>query len=155
MRNASLLAETVLERLRRDSVMWINGVGWPTQSMLGRGMASPGVWVRPAASTSDDTPSYNQLGIPKLIDGQNVPSSSAIFAEMNSNYCLYYRVTPLGDSSMAVAEVRIAWARNEAGEAILANGCDGLADEESWASDDISDVVASSVLSPNLVVGTN
>ena len=149
MRNASVLAETQLERLRRDSVLWVRSIGWDTSSSLGRAMASPGNWVRPAAEPAVDDVTYNQLGLPKLPESTRLGEGAATYTQLNSNFCLFYRVTRLGDESLGRVEVRVVWARNEAGDLLLSQGCDTVMDPTNFGSDSLSEVVASTVLAPN------
>lgn len=149
MRHASVLAETQLERLRRDSVLWVRSVGWDATSSLGRAMATPGSWVRPLAEPAVDTVTYNQLGLPKLPESTRLGAGAATYTQLNSNFCLFYRVTRLGDESLARAEVRVVWARNEAGDYLISRGCDAVMEPANFDSDSLSEVVASTVLAPN------
>ncbi|NQW62747.1 MAG: hypothetical protein HQ461_07950 [Deltaproteobacteria bacterium] len=149
MRNASVLAETQLERLRRDSVLWVRSIGWDSSSSLGRAMASPGNWVRPAAEPAVDDVTYNQLGLPKLPESTRLGDGAATYSQLNSNFCLFYRVTRLGDESLGRVEVRVVWARNEAGDFLISQGCDTVMDPTNFGSDSLSEVVASTVLAPN------
>ena len=149
MRNASVLAETQLERLRRDSVLWVRSIGWDTSSSLGRAMASPGNWVRPAAEPAVDDVTYNQLGLPKLPESTRLGDGAETYTQLNSNFCLFYRVTRLGDESLGRVEGRVVWARNEAGDLLLSQGCDTVMDPTNFGSDSLSEVVASTVLAPN------
>jgi len=149
MRNASVLAETQLERLRRDSVLWVRSIGWDSSSSLGRAMASPGNWVRPAAEPAVDDVTYNQLGLPKLPESTRLGDGAATYSQLNSNFCLFYRVTRLGDESLGRVEVRVVWARNEAGDFLISQGCDTVMDPTNFGSESLSEVVASTVLAPN------
>ena len=149
MRNASVLAETQLERLRRDSVLWVRSIGWDSSSSLGRAMASPGSWVRPAAEPAVDNVTYNQLGLPKLPQSTRLASGAATYSQLNSNFCVFYRVTRLGDESLGRVEVRVVWARNEAGDFLISQGCDTVMTPVNFVSDSLSEVVASTVLAPN------
>ena len=149
MRNASVLAETQLERLRRDSVLWVRSVGWDTSSSLGRAMASPGNWVRPQAEPAVDNVTYNQLAIPKLPESTRLGEGAATYSQLNSNFCIFYRVTRLGDESLGRAEVRVVWSRNEAGDYLISQGCDTVMAPANFNSDALSEVIAATVLAPN------
>lgn len=149
MRNASVLAETQLERLQRDSILWVRSVGWDASSSLALAMATPGNWVRPLAAPSVDDVTYNQLAIPKLPASTRLGAGAATYAQLNSNFCIFYRVTRLGDESLGRAEVRVVWARNEAGDFLISQGCESVMEPANFDSDGLSEVVASTVLAPN------
>ena len=112
-------------------------------------MASPGNWVRPAAEPAVDDVTYNQLGLPKLPESTRLGDGAETYTQLNSNFCLFYRVTRLGDESLGRVEVRVVWARNEAGDLLLSQGCDTVMDPTNFGSDSLSEVVASTVLAPN------
>lgn len=120
-RMATELAETTMERIKRDALMWNVAGGWPDGTWLQRGMASPSTWTAPP-SDDDGSPAFNDLALPNVADDR-VPDGREAFVERNSKFCLAYRMTWIWNPDMVRIEVRVFWPRTTEGEAVFAGNC--------------------------------
>lgn len=127
-RMATELAETNLERLKRDALEWTTPGLYPTNSALAWGMTSPGVWRLPPVSDTPttDTPTWNDMGIANYLD-ERIQTGQERFAQRNTRYCVQYRMDWVRNPSLVRAYVRVLWPRNAAGDSALAGDCSNLA----------------------------
>lgn len=129
-RMATELADTTLERLKRDSLMWNVAGGWPDRTWLQQGMSATSVWTAPPHE-GETAPSFNDLGLPRVDDGR-VPDGREVFVERNSKFCVAYRAEWVQNPDMVRMEVRVFWPRTTEGESVFAGNCTnvlGLAEE--------------------------
>lgn len=126
MRAGMELAETTLERLKRD------GIGWtaspellPRSTWLGAGLDSTNEsrWIQPPVwAGQSDQPTYNDLALPNATSTR-IPAASREMAEKSSRYCVQYRLTWVIPNQLARADVRVFWPNNRAGERAMAGTC--------------------------------
>lgn len=131
IRIATELAETTIERLKRDSTMWQGDGMWEGGTWLDSALTctSPGFTSdgaplcappRPDGATVE--PTYNDMMLPRATSGV-LPAGQARFAEKNSRYCVHYATRWVVPSSLAVVQVRVSWPRNSDGEAAVLGDC--------------------------------
>jgi prepilin-type N-terminal cleavage/methylation domain-containing protein len=135
------LAETVLERLKRDALEWTDvEASFSSDSWLGAGLTddSLGAWQLPGATADGsgeaEAPVFNDLGIPS--NGGPVASGSEYYREKNSRYCVQYRLTWVIQNELARADVRVLWPSRAAGERLLGGSCAALDDAATIAPAD-------------------
>lgn len=121
-RAAINLAETTLERLKRDAIEWQVAGTYPAGSWLNTAMsgASLGQWVYPPIRNSV-VPTYNDLALPGVVTRTGAWRTQT----RNSRFCIEYRMSWASPTSTAVAraEVRVAWPRGRRGQEILGVNC--------------------------------
>lgn len=120
-RMATELAETALERIKRDALMWNIAGGWPDGTWLQQGMSAPATWTSPPVD-GDTAPAFNDLGLPNVSDTR-VPDGREVFAQRNSKFCLAYRTNWIWNPDMVRIEVRVFWPRTTEAESIFAGNC--------------------------------
>lgn len=128
-RMATELAETTLERLKRDALEWTTSGLWPANTSLAWGMNAPGTWRLPPATDGPGggaTPTWNDMGIANVLDSR-IGTGMERFAERNTRYCVQYRMDWVRNPSLVRAYVRVLWPRNATGEAAVAGDCSRLA----------------------------
>lgn len=122
-RMATELADTTLERLKRDALMWNVVGGWPSGTWLERGMSTPDSWT-PPPNEGDVAPSFNDLGLANVAGA--APEGREVFVERNSKFCVAYRAAWVWNPDMVRIEVRVFWPRTTAGEAEFAGDCSNV-----------------------------
>lgn len=133
IRTGMELAETTLERLKRDAIAWTalpSAIGADTWLGHGFSGANVGTWMLPPAPPGlSGYPTLNDMGLPNVAPGAsaNIPSGTEFFVEKNSRYCVQYRLSWVIQDELARADVRVLWASNRAGEAQLRGNCSVLA----------------------------
>ena len=143
VRSATALAETLIERVKRDAVSWNAGNlsdAPPAGTLLAtawavEGQPTPADWVMlPASSGAAVNSRFNDLALPGDANAPGMSSTAARFATTRSRYCAEFRVRDVGrnmsnatspvDSLMI--QVRIFFPRDDAGEALLSD-CSSVA----------------------------
>ncbi|MFT4702954.1 MAG: type IV pilus modification protein PilV [Bradymonadia bacterium] len=134
-RVATELAESVLERLKRDSIEWtltsypasgtwlVDGAANMAPAPFEGSGAGPDVSAaREAAWTYRTSP-----GAVPMFNDMGLPSGGTSVAETkNQRFCVSYRLTPLIDGRVLRAEVRITYAKNGDGAVALGGNCRAL-----------------------------
>jgi type II secretory pathway pseudopilin PulG len=127
LRAATELAETTLERIQRDSLMWGqsgNPGDWGAGSWLVSALSTTATdgtfgWPpRPANVTGGRQPTFNDLGL-SADDVSTVRDARG----RNSRFCVDYVAEWLRAPTFARVTVRVRWARNRLGEQALRNDC--------------------------------
>ena len=129
LRAATELAETTLERLQRDALMWGQsgdpgdyGAGaWVNGAM---GTTITDTWAfppRPAGVAGGRQPTWNDLGL-----AQDDVARWNDYRGRNSKFCLNYLADWLRGPTFARVTVMVRWPRNRAGEQALRNDCSRL-----------------------------
>lgn len=129
LRAATELAETTLERIQRDSLMWGQsgdpgdwGAGAWLNSAMGTTVTD--TWAfppRPAGITGGRQPTWNDLGL-----AQDDAARWNDYRGRNSKYCVNYLADWLRGPTFARVTVMVRWPRNRAGEQALRNDCSRL-----------------------------
>lgn len=125
MRAATELAETTLERLKRDAIEWTAASSTLDRSTwLGSGLrdANRGAWTSPPAIGAKQA-MFNDMGLPNATTA-DIPTERAEMAEKGSRYCVEYRLDWVVPEQLARADVRVYWANNRQGERAMAGSCD-------------------------------
>ncbi|MFT6399496.1 MAG: prepilin-type N-terminal cleavage/methylation domain-containing protein [Bradymonadia bacterium] len=121
---AMTLAETTLERMKRD------GLEWSVTTAPGDGS-----WLQHAISDADENwaqpplpagasnqPTYNDMMLPH-VSNADIPASQFAMAEKNSRYCIEYQIQWVVPGEMARADVRVSYARNREGTGEMGGNC--------------------------------
>lgn len=124
---AMTLAETTLERLKRDAIEWTPTQGAAEDSWLAHAVLSAdGSWAMPPIpSGATAQPTYNDMMLPNVVNTA-IPSGWTAMTEKNSRYCIEYQLGWVVVGKMARADVRVSWARNREGDTEMAGSCDVL-----------------------------
>lgn len=135
---AMTLAETTLERMKRD------GIGWTRTSqpssgswLLGAMNDGDGNWAQPPVPTGATAqPTYNDMMLPNVRNA-DIPASRSAMAEKNSRFCIEYSIQWVVPGEMARTDVRVSWARNREGAAEMRGTCQVLngitaRDRDAW-----------------------
>ena len=124
---AMTLAETTLERLKRDGLRWT-----PTESpreeswLAGAILSADGVWAQPPLPAgASSQPVYNDMMLPN-VSNADIPSEMMAMAEQNSRYCIEYQIGWVVVGELTRADVRVSWARNREGSAEMGGNCSVL-----------------------------
>lgn len=137
IRTAADLAETALERLKRDALDWRPGeVILGTDTWLGLAVDDGGIgqWLLPPTrGGAASTPVFNDLGLPS---GDTTMVPSEYMAEKNSRYCVQYRVSWVIVNELARADVRVFFPSRQAGERLIGDGCSVFADSAALSPND-------------------
>lgn len=130
LRAATELAETTLERLQRDALMWGQsgdpgdyGAGaWLNGAM---NTTVTDTWAdppKPAGVAGTRVPTWNDLGL-----AQDDAAIWSDYRGRNSKYCLNFLADWLRGPTFARVTVMVRWPRNRTGEQALRNDCSRLA----------------------------
>lgn len=127
MRAAMELAETTLERLKRDGIEWTASAStMSNSSWLGNGLGDTnrGTWTQPPLIAGvSEQPMFNDMALPNVTSA-DIPAERAGMAQKSSRYCVQYRLTWVVPDQLARADVRVFWANNRQGERAMAGRCD-------------------------------
>ena len=129
LRAATELAETTLERIQRDSLMWGQsgdpgdyGAGaWLNGAM---GTTITDTWAfppRPAGVSGGRQPTWNDMGL-----AQDDAARWNDYRGRNSKFCVNYLADWLRGPTFARVTVMVRWPRNRGGEQALRNDCSRL-----------------------------
>ena len=129
LRAATELAETTLERLQRDALMWgqsgdpgdYGSGAWLNGAM---GTTTTDKWAfppKPVGVAGGRQPTWNDLGL-----AQDDAAQWNDYRGRNSKYCLNYLADWLRGPTFARVTVMVRWPRNRAGEQALRNDCSRL-----------------------------
>lgn len=135
---AMTLAETTLERIKRDGVEWTPSQAAAADSWLTHAVASAdGQWAQPPLPSGATTqPTYNDMMLPNVTNS-DIPAATSEMAEKNSRYCIEYQIGWVVTGELARVDVRVSWARNREGAAAMSGTCGLLSgisdrDREAW-----------------------
>lgn len=138
---AMTLAETTLERLKRDGIEWTPIAAASDGTWLSHAIGSAdGNWAMPPVPTGATAqPTYNDMMLPNVVNTE-IPDDRRHIAEKNSRYCIEFRLGWVIVGELARADVRVSWARNREGAAEMGGSCDVLdgisdRDRDAWFRD--------------------
>ncbi len=140
IRVATELAETTLERLKRDAIMWQGPGAYEEGTWLDAALGcvttvstDPATGVEPTrclpprpTGASGSDPTYNDMGLPRVTNNA-LPAASSRFMEKNSRYCIGYVSSWIVPPTVATVNVRVSWPRDTEGERLIAGDCSNLA----------------------------
>jgi hypothetical protein len=129
LRAATELAETTLERIERDSLMWgqsgdpgdYGGGAWLNGAM---GTTVTDTWAfppRPAGVIGGRQPTWNDMGL-----AQDDAARWNDYRGRNSKFCVNYLADWLRGPTFVRVTVMVRWPRNRGGEQALRNDCSRL-----------------------------
>ncbi len=121
---AMALAETTLERLKRDGIEWTATTAPGSGSWLSHAISDgDGNWAQPPTPVgASNQPTYNDMMLPN-VSNADIPAVRAGMAEKNSRYCIEYRMQWVVPAEMARFDVRVSWARNREGGIEMGGNC--------------------------------
>jgi type II secretory pathway pseudopilin PulG len=121
---AMTLAETTLERIKRDGIEWTPSNAAASDSWLAHAVVSAdGQWAQPPLPVgASNQPTYNDMMLPN-VSNEDIPSTMYELAEKNSRYCIEYQIGWVVTDELARVDVRVSWARNREGAAEMAGTC--------------------------------
>jgi type II secretory pathway pseudopilin PulG len=124
-RIATELAETVLERIQRDSLLWGqdgNPGNWGSGAWLNSALTGTvtNTWELPPTpvGTVGRSPTFNDLGLAERDTGQG-----AEITRRNTRFCVDYQAQWLRGATFARIVVRVRWPRGREGQGVLRNDC--------------------------------